>query len=407
MDGFYWFLIAGVLAVAAVTALFFWPRKQSAPVAVKPKGRMDIAPRMPAEEALHASEARFATVFRTSPISTAITRMSDATILDVNGAWTRVTGISREEAVGHKAAELKCWADLAERAQLIRLMQERGTVQGFECHLRQKSGEARVILMSAEPIEVDGAPCMLSMLLDITERKRAEDRMAESQRRLRALGARLAEVEVQERRRIAAGLHDSVVQCLSLAKLRVQQFRAENPVVRSTDLLDQVQGMVEQAIGESRSLIFDLSLPPLDKLGMEAAVEWLAEKVRTAHGLAITVDDDGQPKPLSEASRRILYGAVRELLQNVVRHARATSAKVSLRRSGSNIEMDVTDDGVGFDHVAEQRPPAADGGFGLFHIHERIDYLGGSVNISSRPGGGAQVTLLAPLDENEQSSVQK
>lgn len=147
----------------------------------------NITKRRLMEEELRDSEARFSTVFHSSPQSIAITRMSDNRLIDVNQAWSEVTGIPREQAIGHTAVELGAWFDPEHRIKLIEQLQRQGRVQGFEIKLQQASGNVAEILMSAELIELAGEGHMLSMALDISDRKRAEKKIKQQLDRLIAL----------------------------------------------------------------------------------------------------------------------------------------------------------------------------------------------------------------------------
>jgi signal transduction histidine kinase len=109
------------------------------------------------------------------------------------------------------------------------------------------------------------------------------------------------------------------------------------------------------------------------------------------------VEDDGEPKPLHDDVRALLFRAVQELLMNVVKHARAGNVTVFLEREDDMARVSVEDDGVGFDPSVSSRTEEARGGFGLFSIRERLDYLGGQFDIQSAPGRGTLVTLCAPL----------
>jgi PAS domain S-box-containing protein len=140
-----------------------------------------------AEKALRESENRFSTIFHSSPLSIAITRLSDNTFVDVNKAWETLTGITRDEAIGHTPVELNAWVNPAERRRLIETLREQSTVQGFEFQMRSKSGKIFDLLISAEIIEADGIRCMLSMTSDITGRKQMEEALQMQMHLLRTL----------------------------------------------------------------------------------------------------------------------------------------------------------------------------------------------------------------------------
>ncbi len=154
-----------------------------------------------AAEALRDSEARFSAVFQASPESIALTRLEDGMIVDINPAWTALTGWSREGTIGRTTPELDVWARPTERDRLLRMLREQGTVRGFELQLRTKSGAIIDVLMSAAQVEVVGEACLLTMASDISDRKRAEQALRDSEERFRAVfqgvtdGILLAEIE--------------------------------------------------------------------------------------------------------------------------------------------------------------------------------------------------------------------
>ena len=134
---------------------------------------LDITERKRAEEALRRSEERFARVFRSSPAAIAITRYADGRILEVNEAWTRMFGYSPEEIIGHTTGELGAWVGTA-RDEILAALDAGEPVNGVEMRHRRKSGEILDVLFSADLIEFDGEKCLLSTLVDITARNRAE-----------------------------------------------------------------------------------------------------------------------------------------------------------------------------------------------------------------------------------------
>jgi signal transduction histidine kinase len=147
-----------------------------------------------------------------------------------------------------------------------------------------------------------------------------------------------------------------------------------------------------------RSLTFDLSSPILYEFGFEEAVaEWLTEQVEKKYGIATEFEDDGLPKPLDDDIRVILFRNVRELLINVVKHARAKKIKVSIQKIGSRIRVCVEDDGVGFDSTKAESLITSKEAFGLFSIRERLEHLGGNLEIKSSPGCGCRITITSPL----------
>jgi signal transduction histidine kinase len=208
------------------------------------------------------------------------------------------------------------------------------------------------------------------------------------------------------RRRIASELHDHISQDLAISKMKLESL-ADPAKSDLNASLKEVIGLIAHTIDVSRSLTFEMSPPVLYELGFEAAIGWLVNQTRKRFGLNAEFTDDGKPKPLDTDVRVTLFHAVRELLINVVKHAKARMVKVSASQVRGHVQITVEDDGIGFDasrktgggHVSHKAGSSDyTSGFGLFNIRERLSHIGGKVNIRSKPGKGTRVTLIAPLN---------
>jgi signal transduction histidine kinase len=235
------------------------------------------------------------------------------------------------------------------------------------------------------------------------ERKRAEEKMITYQKQLRSLASQLALAEERERRRIATELHDHIGQNLAIAKIKLGLLKESAAGLAGP--LKEIQTMIEQAIGYTRSLTFELSPPLLYEFGFEAAVEWLSERIHEQYNIRVEFNNDPSPKPLSDDVRVLLFQAVRELLNNVVKHAKTSQAFLTVDKDAHDIRITVEDDGRGF-NVAQAFPTTArPNGFGLFNIRERLNQFGGKMKIDSQPDRGTRITLTAPLKQEPNPGV--
>lgn len=153
---------------------------------------VDITERQQAEEKRRASEQRFAQAFYTSPAGLAISRVVDGQFVDVNEAFLRMFEFARDEVIGHTSTALNIWTPEARHA-FIQRQQAAGGLKDFELQVRSKSGRAVTILLSTQPLELDGEPHIISTMIDISERKRAED---ERLRLMRVLELSLNEIYI-------------------------------------------------------------------------------------------------------------------------------------------------------------------------------------------------------------------
>ncbi len=212
---------------------------------------------------------------------------------------------------------------------------------------------------------------------------------------LRRLAAEVTLAEERERRHIAEDLHDHLGQALALIKIRLQGLRGDAVFGGHGAALEELVALSDQAIRYTRGLTFELSPPVLYELGLGPALEWLGEDTARRHGLRVTVRDRARAA-LPDDLKVMLWKSVRELLHNVVKHAKARRVDVTLSARGGMIVVEVADDGRGFDPASARRD--AGDRFGLFAIEERLRQLGGSLELDSAPGRGTRVRLGAVID---------
>jgi signal transduction histidine kinase len=207
--------------------------------------------------------------------------------------------------------------------------------------------------------------------------------------------------EEKERKRFAEYLHDQIGQPLCSLRFKLETLGKRVSFNDPDEDLDKSFKIIDQIIKDTRSLTFDLSPPILYQLGLEAALEWLTEQTSEQYGIMVAFENNEQEKALKDDLKIFLFQAVRELLTNVAKHARAQNAKVSIQRDDSHIRVCVEDDGVGLTSLERHFSSNSKGGFGLFSIEERLDHLGGHFEIESKPGCGTRAIMVAPLKDEK------
>jgi signal transduction histidine kinase len=179
-------------------------------------------------------------------------------------------------------------------------------------------------------------------------------------------------------------------------------------LVKSTDpaemraLEEEIDKQIDRIVELLRSLTFDLVSPVLQRLGLIAAVEELCDKIEEQHEIAIVFENGSEPAHLDPEIEIILFQAVRELLRNVAKHAKARHVRVAFKLEAHRLEITVEDDGIGFVHGQAWREgfgPA--GGYGLYTIRERMRHLGGRLKILPVQPQGSRIILSVPLSEEE------
>lgn len=352
----------------------------------------DITELKEAEKALRESEEKYRSLFDAVPVGIGISDFQGR-VLAANPSMEKMTGFSLKDL----RAIQEIYVEPGERERLLRRLAESGEVRDQEVRLKRKDGTVYFALLNMDKINLRGQDLILTTARDITARKRAERESLKYQEQLRSMASELSLAEDRERRRIAANLHDHIGQSLVISKIKLG---AAHELVSSPQLavvLDEVRRLIEKMIQETRSLTMELSPPVLYELGLDSAIAWLVEKTGGQHKLRIQVEDDGQPKPVRDDIRVVLFQAVRELLINVVKHAQAEKARVCLCREADRLRIDVEDDGVGFQIPEKEAGVDRARGFGHFSIRERLGFLGGAFEVQSEAGRGTRVTLWAPL----------
>ena len=350
-------------------------------------------------EALRDTEARFRTVFEQAPFGIALTDLNGR-LLEIGPALHNMLGYSREELQNMFFPKFSHPDDADSCQSLFRELAQ-GRRQGFEKENRYIRKDGRLfwgrLTVSVVRSLLEQSRFAIIIVEDINERKRSEREIRAYQEQLRALAAEISLVEERERRRLATDLHDHIGQTLALAQIKLGELKEWAEGSPQAETVNDIRLLVEQAIKSSRDLTFELSPPILYDLGFEAAVEWFGDYLQEHHGLKIIITPDEQYKPMANETMVLLFQMVRELMLNVAKHAQASQIEVAIRREDDNLVIDVTDDGVGFDShrldASREKPRS----FGLFSIRERIECLGGSLQIDSRPDRGSKVSLTVPV----------
>ena len=359
----------------------------------------DITERKKTEQALRESEERLMILFESAP-DTIYLIDSEGRFIDANRAAFELIGFARDEVIGKSLAELDLLsAEQLSKAEASLKKVVAGKLSGpNEYNLKRKDGCYVSIEVRTFPVKIEGKMLTLGIARDITEHKRTEQELLEHQAKLKSLASQLSLTEERERHRLATDLHDQISQSLVISKIKLDQLCKSSISNEINEPLKDISHCLGQIIDDTRALTFDLSYPILYELGFEAAVaEWLTDQIQEKHGIRAEFVDDGHDKPLDDDIRVLLFRNVRELLINVVKHAQAHKVRVAIHKINKHIKISVEDDGVGFDSVEVASMAAKRAEFGLFSIRERLEQLGGRIEINSEPGHGSTITMIAPL----------
>jgi PAS domain S-box-containing protein len=318
-------------------------------------------------------------------------------------------------------------ADLTGRS--LALFVSRGQRRAFRSRLaRQGAGKGDDIQEwqvqfqppGREPIETvlaisplgdspSGPDSLLCAIRDITRRKGIERRLKERERQyrslylqmlahrdaLRNLSARYLNAKEEEAKRIAHQLHDEAGQITASIHLALAEIGRELPEP-GRERLRQVTTYLDEIEDRLRRLSHELRPTILDDLGLRPALEFLAEGFSARTGIQIRVEGrtNGRVDSLVETA---IYRVVQEALTNIARHSSAGDASIRLSHAHDRLRCTIRDDGVGFAASRLRRRGGGSRGLGLLGVRERLDALGGRVQVRSTPGAGTELSVVVPL----------
>ncbi len=370
----------------------------------------DITVRKQAEDALRESEERYRSVVE-SQTELICRYLPDTTLTFVNDAYCRYFGRTSKDLIGVKFLELIPESSHDEVRGLIESLVQRPRIEIIEHEVllpdggigwQQWVGHA-IRGPDGKIVEFQGVG------RDITERKRAEQSLQESEDALRKsyaritdLAGRLIAAQEDERRHIARELHDDLNQqvaslAIDISRLK-RQFPNADPAFQ--EQIARLREKTEIISERVRQVSYELHSSILQHLGLPAALNSYCAEFSEREGIAVALDIQDGLEALLPDTALCLYRVAQESLRNIARHSGARSAIMALAGVDGAVELRVADQGVGFDpgHAREFR------GLGLVSMEERVKLLGGSFVLTTRPGMGTELRAQIPLRrEHEQT----
>ena len=216
----------------------------------------------------------------------------------------------------------------------------------------------------------------------------------------KSLAAELGQVRDRERQKIAEDLHDHIGQNLALAKMKLGALNSSLGGEHSA-LVAGISDLISHTIADTRSLIHELHPEWRSEVSLKQALDWLAKQTQAKYGLPCVIEFGALPKPLKKDVQEVLFQAVRELVVNTVKHARASKVRIIGGCEKGWIRIQVIDDGRGFDPSKLFSPTTKTGGFGLMIIRARLGSLGGNLYFHSRAGAGTSAMIALPQSATE------
>ena len=366
----------------------------------------DIAARLQAE----ASLKLYASVFEHSNEATLIADRGNH-IVAVNAAFTRCTGYAIADVQGKNPRMLASGQTAVETYQALWLGLVSNDYWQGELWDRRKDGSVYPKWMSIAVVRNPQGDIThyVANSMDITERKYGElalqnlaDALHESRQRLRDLAAETQERLETERKRIARDVHDELGQVLAVLRMNMSLVRMRWGAgdVELSERMVAMKALVDRAIVSVRNVATHLRPMVLDA-GVVPAIEWLCGEFTTNTKIACVFDAEHPDITLDETLGVVVFRIVQEALTNITRHANASTVRVSIAWRGSDLWVEVRDNGQGFDPAQAQQGRS----FGLLGMRERALAINGRIDIVSSPSQGTVVVLTIPINMKTKDSA--
>ncbi len=372
----------------------------------------DITDRKQAEEKLKDSEEKFSKAFHSGPDAITISTMADGRFIEVNDNYLRLTGFARDEVIGRTVWDVGTWRNPKEREQFVALLKRDGEVRDLETQLPVKSGEVRIIRTSAHIIDLNGSPCIISILRDITARKILEEELRQAQK-MEAVG------------RLAGGVaHDFnnlLVGILGYSELLKNKLPEEGPLrrmadeinaaaMRARDLTSRLLALSRRQILQPKVLDFNTLVRQAERLLRPI----IGEDIRIMMRLdSKTGPVKADPAQLEQVILNLALNARDAMPQGGVLSLETCNIQVDAVMArqhsglipGSYVRLSVADTGRGirpeimariFEPFFTTKDEGKGGGLGLSTVYGIVKQSGGCVTVASEQGKGAAFGIFLP-----------
>jgi PAS domain S-box-containing protein len=350
---------------------------------------VDITARKQAEEAL-AQQSRFLQLLIDTIPTPVFYKDEQERYLGCNKGFLEYHGLTKEEILG-KTVDCLPAKDLVEkyRQKDLELFRNPG-VQVHENAMQLPDGSEReVVFNKATFLKADGAVGgLIGVITDITELKQA-------QKELRALAARLAEMEEKGRHILARELHDEVGQGLTALGLNLTLIQTQMPQDAAAPLLNRLSdavALVEKTGETIRNVMAELRPPVLDDYGLLSALRWYGGEFSRRTNIGVEVQGEETAPRLARSVELALFRIAQEALTNVAKHAEATEVVLSQEIDNGTVRLIIADNGVGFNQTRMGQPEGRYR-WGLMNMSERAAAAGGRCRIESQLGHGTRVVV--------------
>lgn len=320
----------------------------------------DITQQKKAQTALIESEHKFRNIFNNSSDAIAIINL-DAYFIEVNEAMLNSLQIKREELLKQTIFDIIPNDYRKTIGNRFLQLHSGKTIPSIEIEFMLPQGTTIPIEINSKLIEYEGNPAVLSMIRDITERKEYEKKVLEA----------IINTEEREREKFARNLHDDLGPLLSSIKMYMNSVKSITDKTKMDFIIEQVNEILKESIQTTKAISNDLSPHILTNYGLVPAIESFIEKL--SEHIQIYFESNIKSIRMKSEIEFSFYRIIKELLNNTIKHANASEAKIHLYKTETLVNLEYTDNGTGFDPKKTEKRQ----GMGIFNILSRIKSLNG------------------------------
>jgi len=326
-------------------------------------------------------------------------------IISANDSLVEISGYSKEEILSMNPIDFFTHESKKKYSnRLSRLFSGEIISKEIVYQISTKNAEVKWVLLNTNITYKDKLPRKANVVItDITKLKLTEKELLKYQSQLKQLSIQLSKSEEKQRRNLASQLHDRVSQELFVAQLQLNSLERSLDNPEHSQEFKSIKEQLVKIIKETKTLTFDLSPPVLYDFGLKEAIETLSASIESKYNLFVQTNFIGDMDNIDENIKIIFYRNINELIHNAVKYARAGNITICINNSQNILDVRVEDDGVGFNADSLFSGAHSYEGFGLFDIKEKINHLGGRLDISSTPGSGTFIRMKVPLLEITQN----
>jgi PAS domain S-box-containing protein len=380
--------VIGTLSFDSVRRECPWPEDLVSGMKLAAQVFANAIARKQFEVALAESEAQAKALIEYAPAAIYEIDIRSFRYISVNDAMSAITGYSRKELLAMNPLDLmdengrKLFSDRIKRIQTGKRIEKE-----FDSKVRRKDGTLIDVTIQTT-LSPRGSNIVFVVAHDITERKKMEEA-------LKTYAWRITKVQEDERKRIGYELHDDTAQYLGILKMQLDALlhseKVQDPEV--TKKLEYLEKDADMAFNDVRRYSHELRPVTLERSGLTAALDQIAEDFDKLGQLQVTIKVGGKEPQLSEEVKLGFFRIAQEALNNARKHAKARQAAITISFRENRLKMSVRDDGIGFDVREAVARAGGKGSLGLMSMRERADLIGASLKIESNPGTGTKIDV--------------